>query len=111
MKFSHENYDQLTVMSLRGDLTAEVVEELRRVTQARFDENIRDVVLDLAAVDFIDSKGLESLLAMQESCAERLGQVRLAAPCDNVKKILEITRLSPRFDTHADVESAIKSLR
>lgn len=111
MKMSHENYDQLTVMTLKGDLNAESSDEFRRVTQARFGENVRDVVLDLSSVEFVDSKGLETLLWLQEQCGERLGQVRLAATAESVMKILEITRLLPRFDTHADVDTAIKSLR
>ncbi|MCE9590962.1 MAG: STAS domain-containing protein [Planctomycetes bacterium] len=111
MKLTHENYDQLSVLTLRGDMTAEATEEVRRSAQARFGENVHDFVIDLSGVEFVDSKGLETLLWLQEQCGERLGQVRLAAPADNVRKILEITRLSPRFDTHADVDSAIKSLR
>ena len=111
MKLTHEDYDQLTVMSVRGDLTADQVEEFRKATQARMDAKVRDFVLDVAAMEFVDSKGLEALLWLQEQCGERLGQVRLAAPTENVTKILEMTRLAPRFDSHPGVDAAIKSLR
>jgi stage II sporulation protein AA (anti-sigma F factor antagonist) len=111
MKLSHEDYDQLTVMSVKGDLTSERTEEFRKAITDRLEAKIRDFVLDLKGMEFVDSKGLESLLWAQEQCGERLGQVRLAAATDSVAKILEITRLAPRFDCHPDVDSAIKSLR
>jgi len=111
MKLSHEDYDQLTVMQIKGDLNADATDEFRKAINARIDAKIRDFVFDVAEMEFVDSKGLEALLWAQEVCGEKLGQVRLASPRENVAKILEITRLSPRFDCHADVDTAIKSLR
>lgn len=111
MKLSHEDYDQLTVMTLKGDLTSEHADAFRRAAQARLESQVRDFVLDVGGMEFVDSKGLESLLWLQEQCGEKLGQIRLACATENVAKILEITRLAPRFDSHTDVDSAIKSLR
>lgn len=111
MKLTCEDYDQLAVVSLKGDLSGEQVDALRKTAGDRLNAQTRDFVLDCAAVEFIDSKGLEALLWLQERCGEKLGQIRLAAAADNVRKILEITRLLARFDIHDDVDSAIKSLR
>lgn len=111
MKLAHENYDQLSVLTLRGELTADQVEELRNLAHQLMASHIRDFVLDVSGMEFVDSKGLETLLWLQEQSGERLGQVRLAAPTENVNKILEMTRLAPRIDCHPDVDSAIKSLR
>lgn len=111
MKLTHEDYDQLSVMSLRGEFTADGVDEFRRVSLERMAGEVRDFVLDASQLEFVDSKAIETLLWLQEQAGERLGQVRLAAVTDNVKKILEITRLASRFDAHPDVDAAIKSLR
>lgn len=111
MKLKHEDYDQVSVLTIRGELTTDEVETLRKVALDRMEHNIRDFVLDISQMEFIDSQGLETLLWLQETCGEKLGQVRLAAPKQNVEKILEITRLIARFDRHDDVESAMKSLR
>ena len=111
LKLNHEDYDQLTVIALQGDLTDEGVDDFRRVSIERVDHDIRDFVLDLSETEFVDSRGLESLVWLQELAAERLGQVRLACTTENVCKILELTRLAGRFDAHPDVDTAIKSLR
>jgi len=111
MKISHEDYDQLTVLTIQGDMTADQVDLFRRVVDERMNANIRDFVLDVQSMEFIDSKGLETLLWLQEETGDKLGQVRLAGTTDNVSTILELTRLAARLDSHATVELAIKSLR
>jgi anti-anti-sigma factor len=111
MKISHEDYDQLTVLTIQGDMTADQVDLFRRVVDERMNANIRDFVLDVQSMEFIDSKGLETLLWLQEETGDKLGQVRLAGTADNVSTILELTRLAARLDSHATVELAIKSLR
>jgi len=111
VKLAHENYDQMSVLTLRGELTGDETEALRNLAHQLMAAQIRDFVLDISGMEFVDSKGLETLLWLQEQCGERLGQVRLAAPTENVNKILEMTRLAPRLDCHSDVDSAIKSLR
>ena len=111
MKLHHEDTGQLSVFTLKGDFTCEHVDIFDRTVRDRIDAQVRDFVLDLSEVEFIDSKGLESLLAMQETCADLLGQVRLAGMKDNLEQILRVTRLTPRFQQCATVEEAINSLR
>jgi len=111
VKINFEDYDQMTVMNLKGDMSGGEADRFRRSALERFDARVRDFVLDLETIEAIDSQGLESLLWLQDQASERLGQVRLAGCPDHVQTILEMTRLAGRFDTHQDVESAIKSLR
>lgn len=111
MKISHEEFDQTSVISLKGEFVADQAETFRRMVNERLSDRTRDIVLELSQAEFIDSKGLESVLWVQEQCGEKLGQVRLAAAHENVRKILELTRLAPLLECHESVESAVKSLR
>jgi anti-sigma B factor antagonist len=111
VKLKHENYERITVISLQGDLTTDELEPLRRLVADRLLTQTRDFVLDLSQSDFVDSRGLETLLWLQEQADSHLGQVRLAGPTENVRKILHITRLENHFDIHDDLDSALKSLR
>jgi anti-sigma B factor antagonist len=111
MKLKHENYDQVTVISAAGDMTVDELEPLRKLVTNRLEADTRDFVIDLSGTEFVDSAGLEAMLWLQEQVDDRLGQVRLVAPQDNVRTILRITRLEHHFDAHDDVESALKSLR
>ena len=111
MKVSFEDYDQLTVMAIKGEMLAEDIDRFRKDSIDRMNSGIRDFVIDMANLEFIDSKGLETLLWLQDQCAERLGQVRLSGLRDNIRQIMTMTRLSPRFDCHEGIDAAIKSLR
>jgi len=111
VRLTYEDYDQLSVVTLRGDLTAEDAEAFRGAMQERIDRDIRDFVLHLAETDAIDSQGLEAMLWLQDHAAERLGQVRLAAASPTLHEVLRVTRLAGRFDCHDSVDAAIASLR
>lgn len=111
MKADFEDLGHLSVVSIHGDLTAEWVDALQRQLRKRLDERVRDFVLDLSRTEFVDSRGLEVLLELQDTCADQLGQVRLANVPENLSEVLRITRLSTRFDTCPDVDAAIESLR
>ncbi len=111
MKLKHERYDQLAVLTLDGDLAVDGVEPFRKEAQRLLDSDVRDFALDLKQVEFVDSRGLEAMLWLQEQAGERLGQMRLAGAGENLETILRVTRLSPRFERHADLDAAVKSLR
>lgn len=110
MKIAYQDKGPVTVLSIRGDLSVDETDRFQRETLQKMEQEVRDFVLDLSSLDFIDSRGLEVLIWLQDKCAELLGQVRLAACPEHIEKVLEVTRLSDRFACHADVEAAIQSL-
>lgn len=110
MKISYEDNGPVTVFSIAGDLSVDEADRFQREALQRFDKNVRDFVLDLESLDFIDSRGLETLLWLQDKCTELLGQIRLAGCPDHIYKVLEVTRLSTRFECHPDVNTAVSSL-
>ena len=111
MKITFEDYDQLSVMTLRGDMTADDMGTFRKVVAQRLEQQVRDFVFEMGEVEFIDSSGLEALLWLQDKCGENLGQIRLAEPTENVSTILRMTRLAGQLACHEDIDAAIKSLR
>lgn len=110
MKTSYEDKGPVTVFSITGDLSIDEADRFQREVLQRFDKNVRDFVLNLESLEFIDSRGLESLLWLQDKCNEMLGQVRLASCPEHIYKVLEVTRLNTRFECHTDVDAAVSSL-
>ncbi len=111
MKLSYEDHDAITVLKISGELTADQVDTFRRSCQERFAAGIRDVVLDMEHMTFVDSAGLETLLWVIDEAGEKGGRLRIVKPDSTVRKILEVSRLDRRFDIHESIESAAKSLR
>ena len=111
MNIRCEDYDHVTVLGLSGEFNAEATEGFRKQMEDRLERKVRFFVIDLHQTTFIDSKGLETLIWVQEQCDERLGTVRLCNPDETCKKILQVTRLDARFDVFADVAEAVKTMR
>jgi len=111
MKFEHEVYGKIAVVNLEGTVNEENLRPLRLLLEQELGGETRDFVLDLTAVEFMDSAALEMMLWLQEQADEQLGQVRLVGPSENVAEVLRITRLAKQFDAHEELEGALKSLK
>jgi anti-sigma B factor antagonist len=64
------------------------------------------VVIDLSAVEFIDSSGLAVLIWARQESVKRGGEAVLVGASERVLRLLEITQLDqvlPRYDSLADV--------
>lgn len=112
MPLKCEDYNSVCVMQLDGDLNNESVEAVRRTAEERIDQRqIVDFVLDFEKAGFCDSEGLETLLWLKRRCEDLFGQLKLVNLDENCRKILEITRLEHRFESHNDLAGALKTMR
>ncbi|MFA5293202.1 MAG: STAS domain-containing protein [Phycisphaerae bacterium] len=109
MKIKQQDYNDVTVVELHG----EFVDEYCKLLQDTITELIRrqrtGIVLDMAQVTVIDSKGLEQLLWIRDYCHENKSQLKIAGLEDNIKKILEVTRLDSKLDQYRELSEAVKS--
>ena len=109
MKIPWQNYNDVTVVELRGTVDADSVEPLRSVITEIIAGQRAGIVLNMSDVDFLDSQGLELLLWVRDYCRQNRVPLRLAGLTENVAKILEITRLQDEFDCHTELAEAVKS--
>ena len=109
MRINTQDYNEVTVVEMQGDLDADSAEQLRTSVVDNVARSRAGLVLDMKAVGFIDSKGLEQLLWLRDYCNENKCELRLAGLDENCLKILEITRLGSEFDCYAELAEAVKS--
>ena len=109
MKLKIQDYNDVTVVELHGDLDMDVVELFQNTINNIVAKPRVGVVLDMSAVGFIDSKGLEQLLWARDYCNENMRELRLAGLDENCARILEITRLENEFDHYSELTEAVKS--
>jgi anti-anti-sigma factor len=109
MRIPWQNYNDVTVVELRGDVDGETVEPLRSAITEIIAGQRAGIVLNLSEADFIDSQGLELLLWVRDYCRQNRVSLRLAGLTENCTTILEITRLQDEFDCHAELAEAVKS--
>ena len=103
-----EDYDQVAVIGVDGELSDDTLEVFRATADRRLGEGRIHFVVNFEKLSSIDSAGLEALLWLQEQCRQRQGDLKLAGLDETARQILTMTRLDRRFDTHADVVQAVR---
>ena len=111
MNITAENHGSVVVLNLRGELTDDSLAAFAKaVDQELQGMDVVDVVLNMANVPFLDSAALTYLLDLQDRLSERLGQVKLSAIDENIRVILEVTRLKATFDVYDNADEAVRAV-
>jgi len=109
MKINRQDYNDVTVVELQGELDGDFAELFRSTITEIVSKQKAGVVLDMSGVGFIDSLGLEQLLWAKDYCNENRCELRLAGLDENCRKIMEITRLEGEFEHYVELAKAVKS--
>ena len=81
-----------------------------RLIQTLVTQGRRNLILDCAKLEFIDSAGLGMFMLASATTEKAGGQFRLAALTDRVAAVLKMTRVYEMLSIHPDVDSAVQSL-
>jgi anti-sigma B factor antagonist len=68
------------------------------------------IVIDMQGVSFVDSTGLGSVISALKQIRGSQGELRLAAPNQQARVVLELTTLDRVFPYYATVEEALTGL-
>ena len=111
MNVTAESYGHAIVLNLQGELTGDSTAALMQVVDHHLkDGELIDVVLNMETVGFVDSAALECMLDLEDRLAERFGRVKLVKVDENIRMILDITRLTNTFDIYDDINDAVKAV-
>ncbi len=111
MSITVESYGHSVILNIKGELTEDTLAAFKQVVDRQLQEqDVLDVVLNMESVPCVDSEALECLLDLQDRLAERSGQVKLLRCDENVRKVLQMTRLESLFETFTDLNEAVKVL-
>ncbi|MFN0135402.1 MAG: STAS domain-containing protein [Phycisphaerae bacterium] len=96
-----------TVVRLRGELNVGQRGELERVLRELFETTGTRVVLDCAALGFVASAGLGTLVGMQKLSRQKGGSLCMAAARGPIVSLMKMTRLEQVIPMFESVEQAI----
>ena len=74
-----------------------------------FDDEKCNIVIDMAAVRFVDSSGLGALVSGFKNASARNGNLKLCGLQPQVKSMFELTRLHRVFEIFPGVDEALAS--
>jgi anti-sigma B factor antagonist len=99
-----------TVVDVVGRLAlADGTAALRDVMRSLAEQGKKHIVLNLAAVNFVDSSGLGELVRTHASVRSHGGQLKLVNPSKHVHDLLKMTKLDRVLDVEQDEASALNS--
>jgi anti-sigma B factor antagonist len=101
--------EDIAVVHCRGRIVfGKEADELRRIVLGLLNES-RRIVLNLGSVEYLDSTGLETLIALFISARNREAEIKFAALPPSVRRVMSITHVDQLFEVHDSTEKAVKS--
>lgn len=110
MEFHIQEIRTVSVISLDGKILGGAdASQLNDIVHKLIKENKQKFVIDLKAVDLINSSGLGILISNLTNVKNTGGDLRLAQVTDKVRQILQITKLLTVFKLYSTVDEAVNS--
>ena len=111
LKLSTRTKDGILVVDCSGRIVfGEESAHLRDTVKKLVSEN-NHVVLNLAGVNYIDSGGLGTLVALYTTARNAGGSIKLANLTQRVGDLLQVTKLLTVFDVYDNEEQAVESFK
>ena len=104
--FRTTEHPRYSVLVVGGQLDLYGAPTMRRHLQQMYDAGRNQVIVDLSAVDFMDSSGLSVLVGALKALRERDGTLRVVATSRHIQQLFQVTGLSKVFPIYASVTAA-----
>ncbi len=108
MEIGIEQGGGVAVVRCVGSLDAGSIGVFKEKVYAVVSQGMHRWIVDAQRLTFIDSVGLGVLISLSRKLRERDGEVKIAAPTEDVRSIFEITRLHRLFDLCDSTDDAKK---
>ena len=101
---------KVTILDMRGRITlGDEIEDLRSAVGNLVAKGQKKIILNLAAVDYIDSSGVGELVGCFTTVRNAGGELKLLNLSKKVHDVLHVTKLYTVFDIRDDEFNAVKS--
>jgi anti-sigma B factor antagonist len=109
MKLNQTRHGAVTLLKPEGPLVENDATEFDKAARVTLSTTLGRFVVDMTAVPFIDSKGLESLLDLTELLQDSGKVLKLCGTNKTIRLVLELTEIDSLFDHFDEVNSAVRS--
>ena len=100
----------VTVVDLSGRITlGDGSALLRKTIRGILQDGRKQILLNLADVDYIDSSGIGELVSGFTAVKNQSGELKLLQLTKKVRDLLQITKLYTVFDIYTDENTAVRS--
>ena len=111
MNASVEPRGDVIIVHISGSVDGLTSEDLQRVFSSEVEAGHHKLVADFGAVDYTSSAGLRVLLATLKRTRSVNGDLKVAAPRPEVRKVLDLSGFTGILSVFATVDDAVKGFR
>jgi anti-sigma B factor antagonist len=109
METSVEQLGVVFTVHIAGSVDGLTAEPLQQVFTHELEAGHHQLVADFGAVDYTSSAGLRVLLSTVKRARSGGGDLRLAGPNPDVRKVLDLSGFTSILKTFETVDDAVKS--
>ena len=106
---SERTDDGVAIVEIAGELDLYTAPQLKETLLSTLDNGVLSIVVDMTAVNFIDSSALGVLIGAVKRLHTREGRLALVSVDENVNWIFKITGLNSVFDIYPSRDEALGS--
>ena len=110
MQWNEKNEEDVTIISLEGDIDLNHSPKLRTLFQSKIQAKCPALLLDFEAVQYIDSSGLATLVEYYQGSRPYSGKIALACLSTRVHSVFDLVRLGEIFPIFPTIQEARQSL-
>ncbi len=109
MEIREEKKGAVTVLRPVGPLTQSDAEQFKtRLAEVRT-TSLGRFVIDTSGVPFVDSKGLEALVDVNQELAASGQSLKMCGVNETLREVFDLTELASLFEQYEDVSAAVRS--
>ena len=109
MKIQETRQGAVTVLKPTGPLIQNDAAELKSAATRVLGTTLGRFVVDLIAIPYVDSLGLEALVDVTEQMSQSGQMLKLCAANKTVREVLNLAGVASLFEHFDDVNTAIRS--
>jgi anti-sigma B factor antagonist len=110
MEISTSMQQDVTVVALAGRFDAQSAGQVDAGLQARFQEGVKKLVVDMGQVEYVSSAGLRVLLAAAKKTNALGGRLVLCGLQPYVLEVFEVAGFTSIFQINSDTASALAGI-
>lgn len=99
--------EDVALFTVQGDLDADTATEFQHHLANQLHHGRRHFLLDLSAVPFMDSSGMNIVLRVYQKARELPGSVHIISPVPAVRRVLDLTGVSITVPVSQSPEEAL----
>jgi anti-sigma B factor antagonist len=112
LRATYRDAGTVTVVDIGGRITlGEGSALLRRTVRELLEDGRRNIVFNLADVNYIDSSGIGELVTAFTTVKKSGGDLKLLHLTKKVHDLLQLTKLFTVFDVYSDESAVLRSFR